>query len=159
MWPAFYAIKISPSKMDSKISLIIYWEDASKIKKTYEMVHIIWVQLIVGHFTKKIVIIFMKPERHAILRKPKQWNALGRFCKFSKIWESQIVQWTNLWYHYSCPWCEDAKKLPFKTAKPLKLEGHLETEHQFKCDKCKVGGVMEFDKVASHLNTCRGLSF
>ena len=59
----------------------------------------------------------------------------------------------------SCPWCEDAKKLPFKTAKPLKLEGHLETEHQFKCDKCKVGGVMEFDKVASHLNTCRGMSF
>ena len=37
----------------------------------------------------------------------------------------------------------------------MKLEGHLETEHQFKCDKCKVGGVMEFDKVASHLNTCR----
>ena len=61
--------------------------------------------------------------------------------------------------HKSCPWCEDAKKLPFKTAKPLKLEGHLETEHQFKCDKCKVGGIMEFDKVASHLNTCRGMSF
>ena len=38
----------------------------------------------------------------------------------------------------------------------MKLEGHLETEHQFKCDKCKVGGIMEFEKVASHLNTCRG---
>ena len=69
------------------------------------------------------------------------------------------IFFTILRNHESCPWCEDAKKLPFKTAKPLKLEGHLETEHQFKCDKCKVGGVMEFDKVASHLNTCRGMSF
>ena len=44
-----------------------------------------------GPFYKNIVMIFMKPERHAILRKPKQLNASGRFCKFSKILESQIV--------------------------------------------------------------------
>ena len=54
-----------------------------------------------------------------------------------------------------CPWCVEEKKLPFRTAKHVKLRAHLDRDHKFKCEKCPRDGLTS-DKVVSHLSTCQG---
>ena len=54
----------------------------------------------------------------------------------------------------SCPWCIEEKKLPFRTAKAVKLRAHLERDHKFCCAKCP-DRTFSSDKIIAHLTTCQ----
>ena len=53
-----------------------------------------------------------------------------------------------------CSWCIEEKKLPFRTAKAVKLRAHLERDHKFCCAKCP-DRTFSSDKVVAHLTTCQ----